>query len=309
MTRTVAITGSSGFLGGALTRALLARSDFTVAKVRRLGSAGERDRSPGESMAVVADATSGSAWIDAGLQHVDVLVHLAAHMGGATAPGEDVAANLDGNVLFGDRLLKALPGAPTRLIFASTVEVYRMPPDGVPLTEASPIGPSSFYGASKFFAENLMREYCRSRGTSLIIARLGHLYGPGEADGPKLVPTAIRAAVAGAAPQVIDDPQARRDLMYVADAVEALTRMVDLDCDHEEIINVASGRSSTVWEILSLIADLAGSPPPQVAARRDCVSHSVEQDVDYMRRRLGAWPMVTLAAGLQAEIKSYRRAG
>jgi nucleoside-diphosphate-sugar epimerase len=306
MTRTVAITGSNGFVGRWLTSALLAKGGFTVVKVLRGGQSGSDIQSRGQPPeGVVADATSRSAWIDAGLTSLDVLVHLAAYMPKSSAAADDVPGALNGNVLFSQRLLDALPRTPGRIIYASTVDVYRTPLDGSPLTEDSAIGPASLYGASKYFAEGIAQAYCRSHEANLVIARVGHLYGPGEETHRKLVPTAIRTAIAGRAPTVLGNPDARRDLMYVRDAVEALIRIIDLDCKPNEVINLASGVSSTVSEILSLIAELAGSPPPQASPNRYVASRSVDVDVSYMCTRLGSWPMVALRDGLTAEIESY----
>jgi nucleoside-diphosphate-sugar epimerase len=168
----IAITGASGFCGGAVAR-LAAESGAQVLCVgRRPGPVGEHRP---------WDATAGQP----DLSGADAVVHLAAAVGDPP-PGRRTEeafrrVNVDGT----RRLLKAADGRPVVLV--SSASVYRPGPYARPLREDHPTDRQrTAYGRTKALAE-------RAAGRAAVILRPRAVYGEGD---PHLLPR-LRRVVRG----------------------------------------------------------------------------------------------------------------
>jgi UDP-glucose 4-epimerase len=139
-----------------------------------------------------------------------------------------------------------------------------------------------------------------------VTLRIGHVYGPGEERYAKLVPETIRRVLAGQPPRMAGDGTDRRDLIYIDDAAEGLTRACFAQLEGVKTINLVRGESYSIREVVHTIMELAGyrgtveqlPPPPG--------SFSTMFDNALMIRVLGGWNFVSLAAGLEQEIAYFR---
>lgn len=286
---TFLVTGASGFVGRHVVAALAAR--FPDATVRTLAGR-------------LADARAGVAPF---VERFDGVFHLAARTARASGPesADDARSVIEANVTGLDALLAALDGRCERLVFASTLDVYRPPGEGEILHEASPLGPTSIYGASKVLGETLVRAWSARHGVPFAILRLTHVYGPGERRYRKLIPVAIERALAGEPIAVSGDGSALRDVLYVADAAHAFVAAWQrLSTGSLDTINVATGRSVSVLEVARTIAALVPGTRLALEGAPAAPQRSYRFDVARMGEALGV-AVTPLEAGLRAEIDSY----
>ncbi len=158
------VTGASGFLGHAVSAALLGRGHEVAALVRRPGSSPEGTRE-------VAGDLSDAGVLEAALteERPDCVIHLAAEI----ASQRDVSKINDVNVEGTRRLLEACEASCSpRFVFTSTVVTGDA--HGAELTEESDLPVETAYGRSKQEGERLVRE----SGLDAVIIRPSHVYGP-----------------------------------------------------------------------------------------------------------------------------------
>src|SRR6266496_4217131 len=148
-----------------------------------------------------------------------------------------------------------------RFLLASTSEVY-----GDPLVHpqpesswgnVNPVGPRGVYDEAKRFAEAATMAYHRAHGLRIRIARIFNTYGPRmRRDDGRAVPTFIQQALGGEPLTVHGDGTQTRSLCYVDDLVEGLYRLVGSNLTGP--VNIGNPSEITVYELASLIRDIAG---------------------------------------------------
>jgi UDP-glucose 4-epimerase len=299
------VTGASGFIGGHLVRRLLADRPEAVVVAQH---------SPGRAFAVsdprVVPLPTRLADLGAALAVPSVprlfagVFHLAAYTPKGGAEEVDTAV-IDANVTGLAATLAALEGRAERLLFASTLDVYGRPTGT--LSEASPLAPESLYAASKVLGEVLVRKWGRRQSVPTAILRVGHVYGPGEDAYQKLIPTTIRAVLAGRAPVQYGAGDERRDFLYVEDCVALLSAALDaLALGDLEPLNLVSGETTTVAEVIAAIAALAGGALPVERRALTASPRSFVFDATRLRARLPAFRPTSFADGLRAEVDWFR---
>jgi GDP-4-dehydro-6-deoxy-D-mannose reductase len=224
--RPVLVTGAAGFVGAHLI-ARLQRDDVPVTGWYR-PDAPPRDRLSIEWQAVdLLDPHAVGAAL--GALQPTAIYHLAgsAHVADSWRHTRETFA---GNVLATQHLLRALRllGQAPRVLVTGSATVYA--PSATPLTEQSPLGPSSPYGTSKLAQERLAAQaFAEWQLPTLLVRAFNHI-GPGQT--PAYVASSIARQIAlierQALPPVLRlgnlDPL--RDLMDVRDTVEAYVHIM-----------------------------------------------------------------------------------
>lgn len=172
----IAITGASGFCGGAVARLAASRGADVLCLGRRPGPAGRHLR---------WDATRETP----DLAGADIVLHLAAAVGdprpSAAAEAAFRAVNVDGT----RRLLDAAGGRP--VVWVSSASVYRPGPYAAPVREDHPVsGQRTAYGRTKAAGERL------ALAAGAVVLRPRAVYGPGD---PHLLPRLRRIVRGGRA--------------------------------------------------------------------------------------------------------------
>lgn len=220
---TVAVTGSSGYLGTRLVERLVA--DESVARILAFDVRPPLRQHP----KVVFDHVDVRApGLAARLQGVDCLVHLAFVMTERVGRGGDEAEMRDVNVNGCQNVFKSAgrAGVP-RLVYTSSATVYGAHPDNeVPLTEESPLRANLdfSYAAHKLEAEYVLREFVDEfPETHVVVFRPAIVFGP-HADNAwsHLLEQPVLFGVAGYRPplQLVHEEDAARALHW-AIATEA----------------------------------------------------------------------------------------
>ncbi len=222
------------------------------------------------------------------VEEADVVIHLAAQTIVATAYA-DPAATFEANVALAWRTAAAAP----RTVFASTDQVYGPRPP-TPVAEDAPLAPEGPYATSKAAADLLLRAM---PGT--VVARLANVYGPGDRHASRLVPGTVAAIREGRRPVVRGDGSARRDLLYVADAVSALLVLAERG-EEGEAYNVGTGEGHAVVEVVEALLRVAGSDLEPDVLGGAPPGEGGERALDTAKLRALGWePRVGLEEGLR----------
>jgi UDP-glucose 4-epimerase len=288
----ILLTGSSGFIGRHLLRALVG----TYGQENVIACASR----PAPGVRTILHhgyAASTPLFPHDKLDAVETLLHAGAFTpkGGAQA---NQALACTGNITSTLALLQARLPHLERVVFLSTVDVYA--PSEISLSESSPTGPVTLYGHSKLYCEQLVRHWCAEENLSARILRVGHIYGPGEEAYRKVIPATFAALMAGAPVTVYGEGKERRAFLYVDDLVTAILRAIPRD-DIADPINLVSGHAVSMAALVNRIIAVTGVPAriervPATAPIRDVVYDNAR-----IRELLLPEPETSLDAGLRAE--------
>jgi UDP-glucuronate 4-epimerase len=301
------VTGVAGFIGSHLAAELLHRSwlvtgvDIRTPASDPVAAGNLADLTRDKRFQFVrTDVVSGDLPIL--LEGIRVVFHLAALPGVRRSWGDRFAEYLNCNVLGTQRLLEACAVTEVpRLVFASSSSVYG-PTDGAPSRETDRLAPLSPYGVSKLAAERLCLAYASRPAavTSVMALRYFTVYGPRQR--PDMAFSRImRAAVSGRAVSLYGNGEQRRDFTYIADVVNATIAAATAGVT-AEVVNVGSGRTTTLADALECVATFAGRPVPVL--RRLAQAGDVDAtwaDLARARGLLSYEPKVTLADGLRRQ--------
>ncbi|MGJ4749032.1 NAD-dependent epimerase/dehydratase family protein, partial [Leptospira sp. SA-E8] len=116
--------------------------------------------------------------------------------------------------------------------------------------DVSPLNPTSLYGVAKDATRRLAQAWCTQQGASLAWAHLFYAFGPGEAP-QRMLPSLIEV-FRGRAEFFGVNAAARRGMLPVRDAAEALVHLLLNGCDGR--YNICSGEPV---EIAHVVRELA----------------------------------------------------
>jgi dihydroflavonol-4-reductase len=322
----VLVTGATGFTGGHLARAL-ARRGYDVRALVRDDTRGA-DLARVGVVLVPGDLTNASSWVRA-LEGVEVVYNIAAlyrQAGLAESTYRRV------NALAVADLVAAAAGAGVRrVVHCSTVGVHG-DIEHPPADEDAPLRPGDVYQDTKVEGERLARAAADRTGIELTIARPSGIYGPGDRRLLKLFRGVARRRFV-----VLGDGRIFYHLTYIDDLVEGFRLCGEGAAAAGRTYILAGGEVSTLNELVSLIAEEAGVPPPGVhlpvwpfwiagavceavcrplgvepplyRRRVDFFTKSRAFRIDRARRELGFAPAVGLRDGVRRTLAWYKERG
>ena len=287
--RRALVTGGAGFIGSHLVERLL-REGMQVVVLDNL-SVGKRENVPARAKLMLGDMRDSDA-VAAATSGVDVVFHLAARVSiRASVEGfyEDAETNLMGTL----NVLRACAANNVKkLIYASSMAVYADAPGPIPLHESYPTVPISPYGVAKLASERYIMLVASQSGFRAVALRYFNTYGPRQTYTPYVgvITIFIQRLLRGEPPIIFGDGKQCRDFVYVGDIVEATFRAVVRDVDGE-VINVGSGRGTSVNQIASLLcARLHPDIVPRHAPEQPGELHNSVADISKARQLLGYEP-------------------
>ena len=276
--KTIAVTGSSGFIGRHLLGALR-EQQYNIIEIDI-----EKD-------------LDISDWSKArNIPHFDIIIHLAAKTfvpDSFKRPHEFYFVNQSStlNVLELARINSA------SVIYFSSY-LYGTP-EYLPIDEKHPLKPHNPYAQSKIICEKICEGYYRDFGVPVIIFRPFNIYGPCQ-NSSFLIPSIIEQLKSGEI--ILKDPRPKRDFIHVSDIIHAVMLAIKLENSGLETFNLGSGNSYSVEEIVNLIVKYSG--------KRTVVKYTNEYrpgevldtiaDIKKITTKLNWSPSVNIEKGLNA---------
>lgn len=306
------VTGGAGFIGThvvtTLLRAGVARH-VTVVDDLSSGSA-ENLRGLGDAVDLVVHDVRAMTERWPLLVGVDAVVHLAARVSVPMSMADPLGTNEVNATGTLEVLEAARRAGGVHTIVASSAAVYGQQDTGA-LHERLTPRPASPYAASKLVAEAHAAAYTRAYGLPTVSLRLFNVFGPGQAVDhayAAAVPAFVSAALDGRPLVIHGDGEQTRDLVHVATVAEVVRRAVEQRLTATEPVNLASGSTASINEVVATLAAVVGHPlvvehgPP----RRGDLRHS-QADTARLAELLPATPTIALAEGLRDTVAWFRQ--
>ena len=292
----VLITGGAGFQGSHLTERLV-RDGHAVTVLSTLSDLSQRNIAPfANDVSLVWGSVTDAEIVDKTVRDQDAVVHMAARVNvdeSIDSPIVFLAVNVIGTY----NVLEAARKAGTRVVLASTCEVYGSS-NPSPLTECADLRPHSPYAASKAGADRLCYAYHKTYGINVTVVRPCNIYGERQKSGRggAVIPIFVSLAAQGKPLTVFGTGEQRREYMHVSDVVAAYELVLGRDDLAGEVVNFGSGETASVKELAEFISKRTGVETQYQAARPGEVP-GFELDSSYARR-LGFAPKVRFWDGL-----------
>jgi dTDP-glucose 4,6-dehydratase len=335
MSKIFLITGGAGFIGSAVIRELINRSDHRVINLDKLTYAGNLESLVSVSdsdryQLIQADIADADAMDAVFAEHnPDVVMHLAAesHVDRSIeGPAEFIQTNIVGTYVlleaarkYWQNLKKSAPKKADgfRIHHVSTDEVYG-DLHGVEdlFMESTPYAPSSPYSASKAGSDHLVRAWLRTYGLPTLITNCSNNYGPNQFP-EKLIPLIILNALAGKALPVYGDGKQIRDWLYVEDHARALL-LVAQEGTIGETYNIGGHNEKqnieVVHAVCAALEELAVNKPTGINQYIDLIEYVTDRpghdqryaiDAGKIERELGWRPRESFESGLFKTVKWY----
>jgi UDP-glucose 4-epimerase len=308
------VTGGAGFIGSHLTETLLAEShavtgvdDLSTGRVENLAAVAGSSRLRTHWTSILEEER-----LQEFVDETDVVYHLAAAVGVRLILDRPVET-IEVNILGTDRILRAAAKGGTKVVIASTSEVYGKN-NRAPLRETDDgvLGPTVksrwSYACSKAIDEFLGLPYFRAKGLSVVIVRYFNIIGPRQrGQYGMVVPRFVQQALAGEPITVYGDGNQTRSFTDVADAVRATIAVSRHPGAVGEVFNVGTGHEVTINELARLVRDLSGSASE---IRHVPYAEAYEGGFEEPRRRVPDVTKIREVAGFVTEadlVTSVRR--
>jgi dTDP-L-rhamnose 4-epimerase len=132
----------------------------------------------------------------------------------------------------------------------------------VPTDETSKTHPSSVYGVTKLFQEQLVLTVCETLGIGAIALRFQNVYGPGQSlRNPYTGILSIFSTLLlqGKDVNIFEDGLESRDFVYIDDIVESIALALDATNTTGIAYNVGSGKATSVLQVAQTLKRFYGA--------------------------------------------------
>lgn len=283
----VFITGANGFIGAHL-----------VIYLKRNGAVVEECKAD-----LLKEKLDESAYVAP-----DYIFHLAA-IAPAVSDNVEAAKIIKDNVKITKKVLEFATVSKAKIILVSSSHVY--PPSsnlvGWKESEVEWGNAVSVYGLSKQRTEQYCVDYVQKNNLELLIVRLSNVYGPGDKSN-RFIPTFIRRCLERRLPlEVLGESRVERDFVYIDDVIKGLTEAVVV-IGYGEVLNIGSGRKSTIGEIAKIIKNKTGLGAAKIfflTSKGNNVTSNI-LDISKAKEIIGYGPKVDLQEGLSKTVTWWK---
>ena len=344
----ILITGGAGFIGKWIVAKLAPSVEILIVDVLDPQVHRTRAFEPAlrrRATCIQADVRDIEAYRkDA--EGVDVIVHLAAQTGTGQSMYEIsdyVQHNVDGTAKLLE-LISLLDRKPGRVVLASSRAIYgegafqingqiyyakgrRLedmqngiwevcsktghPLQPLPMREEQTPNPISVYGLTKLWQEQLILNYCHTHHIDHAIFRIQNAYGPWQVlHNPYtgIIGIFTDAITRADTVELFEDGLMTRDFVYVEDVAKALAKGVMSTKPLAAVVNLGSGRPTTLRALVEVITKLCGTHLKVRCCgrfRAGDIRHAVA-DMSHYQSINGSWCPTPLEDGLRAYLRWYQ---
>lgn len=261
--KTVFVTGATGFIGSWLTLRLLEMD----AKVMILSF-------PDGIETPLAEIPEGEKFVKVQgdirdfslLKHlfcacdIDIVFHLAAVTQVLQAL-HDPYTNYEVNIKGTYNLLEAIRQSGKSyqaIVLASSDKAYGQQTQ-LPFTEQMPLDPIFPYDVSKACLESIARSYFATYGLPIVITRCGNVYGGGDFNWNRLIPSIIKSCFYNEKIILRSSGANIRDYIFVEDVIQGYLKIAHLRQDQNldgEVFNLTASSPKTPLEVAEKIKQM-----------------------------------------------------
>jgi len=262
---TVLATGGAGFLGSHLCEALLANGHSVICVDSFLTGSRENVRTFADhpDFQMIQHEICEPLQLDRKIDRIFNLACAASPPHYQADPVHTMQTCVTGTL----NLLLLAEEHGARFVQASTSEVYG-DPDVHPQREdyvghVNPTGPRACYDEGKRAAEALCFDFLRAERADVRVARIFNTYGPRmHPNDGRVVSNLVVQALNNDPLTIYGDGSQTRSFCYVADLVDGLMRLMDVNATPDGPVNLGNPGEFTMGELADLVLEMTQSPSP-----------------------------------------------
>ena len=312
--RSILVTGSSGFIGSALVKVLREEPRPVIRVIRSAAT------HPDSHDAILSNIGADTDWHGL-LKKVDCVIHLAARTHVLDERGTDpLPAYREINVKGTIRLARqAAEAGVRRLVFLSSIKVNGEETADRPFSEDSTPRPLDAYGISKAEAEDALRDIGAATGLETVILRPPLVYGPGVKGNFLRLLHLIERRV----PLPLASINNQRSLLYVDNLVDAIRTCIEAPVARGKTYLISDGEDTSTPDLIAKLASAMNVEPnllgcPVALLRLGAsllgkraevmrLTGSLQVNCSRIRTELGWSPRYSLNQGLNSTAQWYHQ--
>lgn len=255
------VTGAAGFVGSHLTEHLLAGGHDVIGMDRALGPNLDEARARSGFCFAAGDIRNFGYVSEVITDDADVIFHLAAVVG-VSRYLDNPFEVLEVNVIGTRNVLMAAVNASTKVVLASTSEIYGKNPK-IPWSEDDDrvLGSTTVdrwsYSTSKATCEHLALAIHRQNQLPVSIVRYFNAYGPRQAPN-YVISRSVHRVLNGQRPLLYDGGEQTRCFTYVRDIVEGTAAAFFKSDAAGQVFNLGNTTEIPVRKVTEMILEEAG---------------------------------------------------
>jgi len=306
MTDKVLVTGGAGFIGSTLVRKLLTMK-YDVTVLDNMGTGLMENLPKSRMLKLINGDVRDFDLVSTVIRNHPYVLHLAAEAFipiSYQMPLQVAEINAMGSI----NILKACQDSKVkRLVHVSSSEVYG-PAQYVPMNENHPLRPCSTYSVTKLAADLWAQTFFWEHKLRVTILRPFNAFGPRESL-PYFIPEIIRQCLKE--PVIyVGNLETSRDFTYVEDTANAMTKALETPNIEGEIINIGTGQTHKMKDILTLVKQETDAEEKQVIVVKDRLRpkdvETLISDNTKAREILDWKPTIAFEDGIQRTIEWYK---
>lgn len=259
----VVILGANGFIGQHLTRYLL-QKDLDLVLFSRQFDDEIQELNQKDNVRIIEGTLSDTSLLEHAIKDADLVYHLIWTSVPASSwenPYEEIKQNL----LPGIKMLETcVDQGVKKVVFVSSAgTVYGEYQEMA--GEKSSLAPFSPYGISKVTLEFYLEYFRRKSDLNFDIFRISNLYGTGlKKKGFGVINTWLRKIQQSEPLIVLGDGNAKKDFVFIDDAIRVLANSLYTEIDKSRLYNVCSSESISLNQLIDLLFRVCQKQSPVI---------------------------------------------
>ena len=278
----IGVTGSSGFLGSHLTKALRQYTDAEITVLQRNSS---------ENFPTINELGSF-------VHDLNLIYHIAGVNRGTNE--EILRGNIEATFNLVEAIKKSKKPSP-RIIFTSSSQVYKpLAQSGKLINESHKTEPATLFGVTKKTAEDLIR----LSGFEHVILRIANIYGPGCCpEYNSVIATFCHRAINGDLITIDGDGHQKRDFIYIEDVIRAIV-LAGTKGDKlvSGVYNVGTGHATSLRQMVRNIKAAGVEVEATYTPKAGTGQNFFSLDASRFRKCFGWKPKILPRAGIKSTL-------